>query len=73
MGDGAAFGDEVALDHTLAMKLEDAALGEASPQRFPHLCRVRSSPLRQQRCLGNCSNGYTDDDLIGNFASWPAP
>jgi hypothetical protein len=69
--DRTAFGDEISLYHSLAVKLEDAALGKASPQGLPDLGRIRSPALSEEKRLGDGSNRDADNDLVGELGKLP--
>ena len=60
-------GIEGALDHPLAVHLEDAGAGEPAHQRLPHLRRVGSGLGGEQQRLGHRLDGERHDDLVGDL------
>jgi hypothetical protein len=62
---------EGALDHPLAVHLEDAARGEAAHQRLAHLGRVGAGAAREQQRLADRGDVEGDDDLVGDLGRLP--
>ena len=60
-------GGKVALDHTLAVELQDAAVSEASADRFTDFGHVRSAFGGEQQGFGDCADRDADDHLVGEF------
>ena len=58
---------EGALDHALAVHLEDARAGEAAHQRLAHLGRIGAGLGGEQQRLGHRLDGQRDDDLVGDL------
>ena len=58
---------EGALDHPLAMHLEDARRGEATHQRLAHLGRVGAGLGREHQRLGHRLDVERHDDLVGDL------
>ena len=58
---------EGALDHPLAVHLEDAARREAAHQRLAHLGRVGAGLAREQQRLADRGDVERDDDLVGDL------
>ena len=61
-------GLEVALDHPLAVHLEDARVGEAAHQRLAHAHRIGAGLGRKQQRLADRLDRRGDDDLVGDLA-----
>ncbi len=64
-------GIEGALDHALAMHLEDARAGEAAHQRLAHLGRVGAGLGREHQRLGHRLDVQRHDDLVGDLGGLP--
>src|SRR5581483_681943 len=60
-------GVEGAIDHPLAVHLEDLALREAAEQRRAHLGRIDAFGFGERERLGDRFDRHADDDLVARL------
>ena len=58
---------EVAVEHALAVVLEDLRVGEAAEQRLAHLAAVDPVFCRKSKGLGDRQHAHAGDDLVGRL------
>ena len=61
-------GRKVALDHALAVDVEDARLGESTQQGLAHPRWVGAALRRKRQCLGHGHQRHCPDHIVGELA-----
>src|SRR5690606_27040207 len=64
---GLEAGFEVALDHALAVVVENTAVGEAAEQRLAHTGRIDRTLARKVERFGHRRHAHTSEDLVAGL------